>query len=69
VDRLDGGDQGVAPLLPRTRRPPPPAVVAAGRDAKHRAHQPDRPAIAMGLDELVPHDDSLAKKAVAFFKI
>jgi hypothetical protein len=21
----------------------------------------------MGLDELVPHDDSLAKKAVAFF--
>src|SRR5262249_9273757 len=69
VDLLDGDDQGLAPPLARAGRPSPPAVVAAGRDAEHLAHQPDRPAVAVALHESVPHDDSLAKKAVAFFKI
>ena len=68
VDGLDG-DHQASRRCTRARRPPPPAVVAAGRDAQHLAHQPDRPASAMGLDEAVSHDDSLAKKAVAFFKI
>src|SRR5262249_54346918 len=69
VDGSDLGDQRLAPRPPGARRTPPPAVVAAGRDAQAPAHQPDRPGLAVGLDELGSHDDSLAKKAVAFLKI
>src|SRR5262249_55997693 len=67
VDGPDLGDRGLTPRLPGAGRPPSPLVVAAGRHAQDLTHQPDRPGITVGLDELVSHDDSLAKKAVAFF--
>src|SRR4051794_29695679 len=69
MDGLDRYDQGALPGRPDALRPPPPVVVAARGDAQDPAHQPDRPSLAVAFDEVVPHDDSLAKKAVAFFRM
>ena len=48
-------------------RPSPPVVIAAGRNVGPGIVGPaiDTP---VAFDEVVPHDDSLAKKAVAFFQ-
>src|SRR2546421_368566 len=46
-----------------------PAVVAGRVTAQHSAHGANRPLPAMFVDEAVSHGCSLAKKAVAFFKI
>src|SRR3954454_12486204 len=68
VDRLDGDDQGLTPMGLGALRPSPPVVVAAGGDAQDPAHEPDRPSAPVAFDEVVPHDDSPAKKAGAFFR-
>ncbi len=69
VDRLGPGNQGATSLMTVARRSTSPIVEAAGGDVQHLAQQPDRPTLALGLDELIPHDNSLAKKAVAYLKI
>src|SRR5207248_752701 len=69
VNRFELDDQGVPLLLALRGRAGPPGVEAASRDLQHPAEQPHRPVLPMVLDEGVPHDDSLAKKAVAFFKM
>ena len=43
--------------------------VAAGADVQHFALQRDRPTIFMPLNPGIPHADSRAKYAVAFFNI
>src|SRR5262245_22729316 len=46
-----------------------PVVVAAGRDLQDLAQLANRVLRPMTFDEGVSHSDSLAKKAVAFFRI
>src|SRR5208283_273361 len=51
------------------RRSPMPGVVSRARDFKHPAQQRHRVAGLLRRDEREPHWFSLAKKAVAFFRI
>jgi hypothetical protein len=46
-----------------------PGVLPAATDLQHAAVRSDRPEMAMVVDEVISHGDSLAKKAVADFKI
>src|SRR5262249_31945375 len=69
VDGLEFDHQGIPTPLPGAGGALPPGVVAAGRNLQSVAQQPYRPPAAVLVDEAVPHSDSLAKKAVAFFKM
>src|SRR5215469_3691571 len=69
VDGLDLLGQSLAALLLGTGGAIAPGVVAAAGHLQHLAHQPHRPLTAVRVDEAVLHSDSLAKKAVAFFKM
>ena len=46
-----------------------PSVVAGTRNLENSTRDSDRPDRLLRVDELVPHEFSLAKKAVAFFSI
>ncbi|BAQ68694.1 hypothetical protein NHU_01536 [Rhodovulum sulfidophilum] len=46
-----------------------PSIKAAGMNQKHPAHGPDRKDQPVLSNERIPHRDSLAKYAVAFFRI
>ena len=46
-----------------------PLVERSTRDFQNAAHHDDRPAMLMLRNELQPHPFSLAKNAVAFFKM
>src|ERR1700723_184131 len=46
----------------------PPCIVAAGRDLKHTAHEPDRPPAGVIADEREPHLGASAKMPMAFFR-
>src|ERR1700722_1802404 len=46
----------------------PPCIVAAGRDLKHAAHEPDRPPAGVIADEREPHLGASAKMPMAFFR-
>src|ERR1700729_4474644 len=46
----------------------PPCIVAAGRDLKHAAHEPDRPRAGVIADEREPHLGTSAKMPMAFFR-
>src|SRR5262249_38878482 len=54
---------------PIAERPRTPCVVAGPRHLQHPTHRPHVPDAGMRLDEGESHRRSLAKKAVAFFKI
>ena len=54
-------------LRPGARRAPPPLQVARARHQQQAAHPADRVVVAMLLDPGVPHRDSFAKYAAAFF--
>src|SRR6202051_3262167 len=45
-----------------------PCIVAAGRDLKHAAHEPDRPRAGVIADEREPHLGTSAKMPMAFFR-
>src|SRR6058998_2096181 len=69
MDRPDVDQQLSVLLGARTLRPPPPRVVATAPYRQDPTHQPDRIEGAMAFNEAIPHRPSLAKKAIAFFKI
>src|SRR5262249_28018886 len=69
VDRPDFHAESVVPLLLGAAGALPPGVVAGGRDLQRRAKQPDGPAVHVRVDEAVGHVASLAKNAVAFFRM
>src|SRR6185437_4738638 len=69
MDGLDFDDQRLTPSLAYTGGTPSPGVVAAGGNLQQPTHQSHRPVGAVFVDEAVFHSDSLAKKAVAFFKM
>jgi hypothetical protein len=52
---------------PRTFRPNPPCIVAAGRDLEDPAHQPDRLPAGVIADEMEAHLGTSAKMPIAFF--
>ena len=56
-------------LRPGARRTPPPLQIARARHHQQSAHPADRVIVAMLLDPGVPHRDSFAKYAAAFFTI
>src|SRR3982751_565890 len=71
VDLVDPLAENTVFLTPPRRWPVLPVVIAAARDAQHAAHQWDRKARSLRLDEpITAHrvPSSLAKKAAAFFK-
>ena len=53
---------------PGAVRAVPPCIVAAGRDLKHAAHEPDRPPAGVIADEREPHLGASAKMPMAFFR-
>ena len=68
--RLLGGLPDLLPPLNAGRRlTHAPGVVAAPRDLQDPAEQPQRIAVPLCFDPGVPHRDSLAKYAAAFFRI
>lgn len=70
--RLDGLDlyqQSIAALLLLAVGSRTPGVVTLRRDTKSAAHRADRPIVQVLVDEGEDHSTSLAKKAVAFFKM
>src|SRR5207244_12419061 len=69
VDGLDLDQQGIAALLLVAQRALSPGVVAGDRDLQHVTQHGHGPLIAARLDEAELHSASLAKKAVAFFKM
>src|SRR5580692_1575572 len=69
MDGLDLHQQGVAALLLLAGGSRTPGVVALSRDAEGAAHDGDGPIVLVLVDEGEDHSTSLAKKAVAFFKM
>jgi hypothetical protein len=61
--------QRLATLGLSTGLMPPPSVEPGSRDSERHARHDSRPLLLMFLNEGIPHRDSLAKKAVAFFEI
>ena len=57
------------PLCRAALGPTAPGIVAAAADFQHAALHSDRPDGPVLVNEAISHGDSLAKKAVAFFKI
>ena len=55
--------------FPRRLRLLEPSIVAAPMNRHHPAQGADRKLLFIRLDESVPHMDSLAKYAVAFFRM
>ena len=68
VKATDIGQQRTVRGRPHALRPATPSVVAAGRDAEHMAHEPDRVLLPVILDEAEPHLGASEKMAIAFFK-
>src|SRR4030095_10426569 len=56
-------------LRARARRSTPPLQIARARHRQQLAHPADRVIVAIALDPGVPHRDSFAKYAAAFFTI
>ena len=63
------GDQQLVLTRPPALRAAPPRVKAAPCDLEHPTQESDWIVRLLRLDLPIPHDDSLAKKAIAFFKM
>src|SRR5882762_6658560 len=69
LQRLHACNKTRVLLVPLRWRAPAGSVPAALRHAQRFAHQPDRVSVSVSLDPGVPHSDSFAKYAAAFFRI
>src|SRR6516165_11527784 len=69
MDRLDLHHQGIASLLLGAGGSFPPRVEPRSGDTQDSAQDGDRPEVLVFLNEGEDHRCSLAKKAVAFFKM
>src|SRR5579884_4299574 len=69
VDGSDLHEEGVPALLQCADRARTPGVEALGRDTEGFAQHGHGPGLPVLLDEGEDHSASLAKKAVAFFKM
>jgi len=56
-------------IVKPARATPSPVVVSASAYIENITHEVYRPGLLMRIDESIPHELSLTKKAVAFFKI
>jgi hypothetical protein len=66
---LDFSIQASSFLSSRTHRTPLPGVETTARHLQDTTQHGDRVNRLLRVDEVVPHRDSLAKKAAAFFKM
>src|SRR3954466_5549179 len=69
VDDANPGEERLVLFHPLGERAGTPCVVPGPRHLQHPTHRGDVKDAGVRLDELEPHRSSLAKKAVAFFKM
>jgi hypothetical protein len=69
VNRADLHQQTSILTLPLALGTAAPRIKSTRRNRQHTAQHPQRIVRLLRLDKSVPHSDSLAKKAVAFFKV
>src|SRR4051812_18247804 len=69
VDDANPGEERLVLFHPLGERAGTPCVVPGPRHLQHPTHRGDVKDASVRLDELKPHRSSLAKKAVAFFKM